>query len=297
MPKPTLEDIVKGVQKLPQLPAAALRVSNIIDKPDTSADMLAEIIRLDASLTGQILKLCNSAAYGFTRKISTVKEAVAILGYGTLKSMVYTVIAKFALDKPVEGYGLKHGDLWINSVTCAVYAKHLAKRIKHPNPELPYTAALLRDIGMLVLGEHVGPYYHEIEKLTLKEKIDFVQAEGHVLGFNHCIVGARVAEKWNLPLVLVNTIKHHHAPSRLPGHSTPAEMQIVTLVHLADMMTRMVGYGSGSDGLMYSMDVKALQKIGIEANHAYVESLIAELVELGPIIRDLVDSMKSAGEE
>jgi putative nucleotidyltransferase with HDIG domain len=291
MAKPTLEEIAKRVKRLPELPAAALRISRLLDKEDTNAEMLAEVIRMDASLTGQILRLCNSAAYGFTRKISTVKEAVAVLGFATLRSMVYTIIAKFSLDKPIPGYGLKEGDLWLNSLTCAVYAKHLAKKFKHPNPELPYTAALLRDIGMLVLGEYVGANYAEIEKLTLKDRIDFVQAEGQVLGSNHCMVGARVAEQWNLPPVLINAIKHHHKPTKLPAHTPPDEFKLVTIVHVADMMTRMVGYGSGSDGLMYNMDAQALTQIGIDPSSAYMEEIISELVELGPIIRDLVDSM------
>lgn len=291
MAKPTLEDIIKRVQKLPELPAAALRLRGLLDKEDTNAEMLAEVIRMDASFTGQILRLCNSAAYGFARRISTVKEAVAILGFSTLNSMVYTIIAKFTLDRPVNGYGMKDGDLWLNSLTCAVYAKHIAKKQKHPNPELVYTAALLRDIGMLVLGEFVGPYYPEIEQLTIKERVDFVQAEWKVLGFNHCMVGERVAEKWNLPPILVSSIKNHHKPSALPGHTSPDEFQVVTYVHLADMMTRMIGYGSGNDGLMYSLDAPALTRVGIDVKSPYLETLMGELSGLGPTIRDLAATM------
>jgi len=291
MAKPTLEDIIKRVQKLPELPAAALKIRSLLDEEDTNAEMLAEIIRMDPSLTSQILRLCNSAAYGFARRISTVKDAVAILGFSTLSSMIYTIIAKFSLDKPVDGYCLKEGDLWLNSLTCAVYAKHIAKKLNYRNPELVYTAALLRDIGMLVLGEFVGPHYHEIERLTIKERVDFVQAEWKVLGFNHCMVGARVAEKWNLPPVLVDSIKYHHKPSTLPNKTDAEEFKIITYVHLADMMSRMIGYGSGNDGLMYSLDAPALIKVGIEPKSAYLETLMSELMGLGPTIRDLADSM------
>jgi HD-like signal output (HDOD) protein len=291
MAKPTLDDIVKRVQSLPQLPAAALRISTLLDHPDTNAEMLAEVIRMDPSLTGQILRLCNSAAYGFARKIATVKEAVAILGFSTLSSMIYTIIAKFSLDRPIVGYGLKAGDLWLNALTCAVYARHIAKRLKVANPELPYTAALLRDIGMLVLGEYVGAHYPDIERLTIKDKVDFVQAEWQVLGFNHCMVGERIAEKWNLPPVLIHAIKYHHSPSKAPAALPPDVQKTLAIVHLADIMTRMVGYGSGNDGLMYTLDTAALQKIGIDPTSAYIEQLIGELVDLGPVIRDLVESM------
>ena len=72
---------------------------------------------------------------------------------------------------------------------------------------------------------------------------------------------------------------------------SPDDFKIITIVHLADIMTRMVGYGSGNDGLMYTLDTAALKKIGIDPTNEYMEQLIGELVDLGPVIRDLVDSM------
>jgi HD-like signal output (HDOD) protein len=291
MSKVSLQEIVKKVDRLPELPQVALRVSRMLEEDDTDADKLASVIRVDASFTSQVLRLCNSAAYGFTRKISTVKEAVAILGYTTLKSMVYTIMAKVVLDKPVPGYSLSEGDLWYNALTCAMYARHIGQRERLQDPEQAFTGGLLRDIGKVVLGEYIGPSYPLIEQLTIKEKIDFIEAEERVLGFNHSMVGTRIAERWNLPPLLVNIIRHHHKPVKLPPTLSPNEVKVITIVHLADCMTRMIGQGSGSDGLMYSMDTEALANAGINATGSYLEKLIGELVDLSPIIRDLADSM------
>lgn len=295
MPKITLQEIVAKVDRLPELPQVAMRVSQMLEDPNASADKLAEVIRMDASFTSQVLKLCNSAAYGFTRKISTVKEAVAILGFKALKSMVYTIIAKVALNRPVPGYSLSEGDLWYNALTCAVYAKHIAQRERLPDPELAYTAGLLRDIGKIVLGEFVGANYAEIEQLAVKEQIDFVEAEERVLGFNHSMVGTRVAEKWNLPAILVNVIRHHHKPIKLPPTLAPVEVKLITIIHLADVFTRMIGRGSGSDGLMYSLDTTALEKAGINVGDDYLERMMSELVDLNPVVQALAESLGAEG--
>jgi HD-like signal output (HDOD) protein len=264
-----------------------------LEEEETDAEQLASVIRVDAGFTSQVLRLCNSAAYGFTRKISTVKEAVAILGFTTLKSMVYTIMAKVVLDRPVPGYSLAEGDLWYNALTCAVYAKHIGQRERLHDPEQAFTGGLLRDIGKIVLGEYVGNCYPDIEQLTVREKIDFMEAEERILGFNHSLVGTRIAERWNLPPLLVNIIKHHHKPVKLPPTVSPNEAKVIAVVHLADCLTRMIGQGSGSDGLMYTMDIEALSKVGINANSGYLEILIGELVDQNHIIRDLADSMKS----
>jgi putative nucleotidyltransferase with HDIG domain len=291
MSKVTLQEIISKVDQLPQLPQVALRVSRMMEESNTNAAKLSEVIRLDPGFTSQVLRLCNSAAYGFSRRISTVKEAVAILGLSTLKSMVYTIIAKVALDRPVPGYSLSEGDLWYNSLTCAVYAKHIGQKERLPDPEQAFTGGLLRDIGKIVLGDFVGANYTEIEALTMKEKIDFLEAEERIIGFNHSIVGTRVAEKWNLPPVLINVIRHHHKPVKLPPTIAPVEAKMISIVHLADSLTRMIGQGAGNDGLMYCLDTTALGSVGIDTQGDYLERLLSELIDLNPVIKDLAESM------
>mgnify|MGYP003940862151 CR=1 FL=1 len=291
MSKVTLQEIIRKVDRLPELPQVAIRVSRLLEEENTNAEMLSQIIRVDTSFTTQVLRLCNSAAYGFARRISTVKEAVAILGFSTLKSMVYTIMAKVALDRAVPGYGLEEGDLWYNALTCAVYAKHIGQRERLPDPEKAFTGGLLRDIGKIVLGEYVGANYKEIEQLTIQQRVDFLEAEERVIGFNHSLVGTRIAEKWNLPPLLVNIIQYHHKPLKLPPTISPIDAKIVGVVHLADALSHMIGQGNGSDGLMYCLDVEALAKVGIDVKGNYLERMIGELIELNAIIRDLADSM------
>jgi putative nucleotidyltransferase with HDIG domain len=286
----TLQDIVTKVEQLPQPPQVALRVTRMLEDLNCSAQQLADVIRLDPNMTSQVLRLCNSAAYGFSRKIATVKEAVAMLGFNTLKSLVYTILSHSAFDRAIKGYGLERGALWTNAVTCAVYAKFIAEQRRLVDPELAYTGAILRDIGKLVLGEFVGANYGEIETLAQKEGIDFVDAEAQVIGFSHTLVGMKIAEKWNLPDKLVKVIRYHHAPSTLPKGTLPDDVKLVTIVHLADVFTMMVGSGIGSDGMMYSLDGPAIKALGIDLDGPYLETTLAQLVDLNSVVKSLTDS-------
>ena len=289
-PKVTIQEIVNGVDALPEMPQVAMRVSQMMEDPNVSADQIGEVIKVDPGMTSQILKLCNSAAYRLKRQVSIIKEAVAILGFKALKSMVYTIISKVALDRPVSGYSLDEGDLWYNSLTCAVYARHIAQRERFVDPELAFTAGLLRDIGKIVLGQHVGANYPEIEQLAVSQQLNFHEAEEQVLGFSHSMVGQRVAEKWKLPDTIVKVIRYHHKPIAFPEGLDSKERTLITIVHLADVFTMMVGRGMGSDGMMYSLDMEALAAVGIDTSGEHLEVLLGELVELNSTVKGLADS-------
>ncbi|MDX2085375.1 MAG: HDOD domain-containing protein [Candidatus Melainabacteria bacterium] len=289
----SVEAIVQKVDQLPELPQAALRVSQMLEDPEVSADELAQIIRLDPNLTGQLLRMCNSAAYGLNRQISTVKEAVAILGLKVLKSLVYAVISHTALDHPMSGYALEKGALWKNAVSCAVYAKHIAEYHRYIDPEQAFTGAILRDLGKIVLEEYVGANYAEIEAYARKHRVDFMQAEMDILGTNHTLVGMRVAEKWNLPPTLISVIGFHHRPSALPADVPEAERKLVGYVHLADAFSMMLGLGVGSDGLMYSLDTAYFQTMGITMDELYVQNTLARLLDLQETVNRFSESLSS----
>lgn len=290
----SVQEIVKKVDRLPPMPQVAMQLTQMLEDPEVNAEKLADVIKVDPEFTSQILRLCNSAAYGFRRTISTVKEAVAILGLKVLKSMVYTIISKLALDKPVEGYALGAGSLWKNSITCAVYAKHIAKKENFSDPELAYTSALLRSIGKVVLGEYVGDKYQEIERLMVEQNMDFVDAEDAVIGISHSHVGKLVAQKWGLPEAIVQVIQYHHKPIKLPVSLDKERMKLITIVHLADVFTMMVGQGMGSDGMQYSIDFEALQKANLKHDDAYLEMLLSELIDKNREVQEIIDAFSTA---
>lgn len=288
----SIEHILSKLERLPEPPQVAMRVRQMLEEEDTNADMLAEVIRVDPGFTGQILKLCNSAAYGLKTRVTTVKEAVAVLGFSTLKSMVYTILANSVLNHAVLGYSLQQGDLWYNSLNCAMYAKHLAKKEKNVDPEQAFTGALLHAIGKVILGDYVGAKYLEIEQSATQQRLDFLEAEEAVLGINHSQLGSQVAEKWGFPSVLVGCIQYYHKPSKAPDTFSLQDFRVITTVHMASLLTRMIGKGNGADGLMYTLDSAALERAQWSTfSSQYVEEVISELVELNQVIKNLADSM------
>lgn len=288
----SLEKVVKKIDKLPELFHIAVKVSKMLDDPDVNAQELASVILLDQALTTQILKLCNSAHYGFSRKITSIHDAVVKLGFKTLKSLIFMAIAHGVLAQELEGYSLAKGDLWKNSISCAVYSKHLAGMVKYKDPELAFTAGLLRDIGKLMIHEYVGINYGDIVDIVNSQSISFSEAEKNILSFNHSQIGSEMANKWNFPPALVDVIKYHHIPE-LAIEDNCEDPQLISIVHVADSISMILGLGIGNDGMMYNFSLKALECINIMKESLSIEELISEMVDLSPVIESMLGSLNA----
>ncbi|MDD3013366.1 MAG: HDOD domain-containing protein [Candidatus Gastranaerophilales bacterium] len=279
--------VLDKIEKLPELFHVAVRVAKMLDDLNIDVNQLSRIISLDQALTTQLLKLCNSAQYGFSRKIVTVKDAVAKLGFKTIKSLVFVAISHGILNSAVKGYDLGKGELWKNSISCAVYSRYLAKMSNYKDPETAFTAGLLRDIGKLMIHEYVGINYSNILNTINSEGISFSNAEEQVLGFNHCQIGSAVANKWNFPPILVDTIKYHHNYDAAINEGCE-DIKLLSIVHIADSITMMLGNGMGNDGMMYNINLKSLNYLDISQQSASIENLISEMVELKTEIDEMI---------
>jgi putative nucleotidyltransferase with HDIG domain len=282
-----LEEILARVDQLPNVPSVALQVNALLADPETDAQVLAEAIMKDPALTAQILKLCNSAEYGFARKIGTIREAVSILGYNVLKRVIFTIISHGFLNRPIEGYALEQGALWENALTCGAYARHIATQVKFKDPELAMVSALLRDIGKIALEGYVQGKQAALEDVAVNQKCSFIEAEVQVLGVSHTLVGARLASRWNLPDTLVHVIVHHHEPSLMPKDANEEDKKLVAIVHMAEVFTMMSGTGVGIDGLMYPLDTGIFEILKISEEQQFLETLYAQLLDLHEEIQNM----------
>ncbi len=258
MKVPDLQKLIDKIEEVVPLPSVAMRIINYIDDPDAEISQLAKLISMDQALTTEVLKLANSAYYGFPRRVSTISEAVVILGFSTTRSVVWSVILSSTLKKPVLGYALPEGALWRHSVAVAVGSKLILQHanVKGVNMEEAFVAGLIHDIGKLLLATYVAGAYEEIVKVIAEGKT-FDEAEREVLGYDHAIVGAMAAEKWNLPDIYVDAIKYHHRPQE-------TDNLMAKVVHLADYIAYSMGWGSeGLEGLNYTLDENVLEELGI----------------------------------
>ncbi|MCR4399772.1 MAG: HDOD domain-containing protein [Syntrophomonadaceae bacterium] len=273
MEKMSLSQVVAAVEEIPALPQVLLRVMKVSEDPNSTAQDMHNVITQDQGLTARVLRLANSAFYGFPRRINTVTEATVLLGFRTIRSIALAASVSDLLGREVAGYALAPGELWRHSQASAIAARHLARTLKHPNPEVAYTAALLHDIGKVVLNRYLQAAYHQVLETVTGSGLSFSEAEERVLGFTHAQVGARVADKWNLPPELVEAIACHHLPEE-----AQVDPLLTALVHVADAVAMMMGLGLGVDGLAYPLSPLALERLGLDEPR--VEALMAQLADM-----------------
>lgn len=270
--KLTLDTLINKIEKLPALPYVISLVLRKIEDPRSSINDITKAMSGDEGLVANILKLANSAYYGFPRRIVSVTEAVVILGLNTLKSLVYTTLAKDILGKEVKGYALDRGELWRHSIACGIVCREIARKNKLGDIEAYFVAGLLHDIGKVVLGEYLEKEYEEIVRRANESMKPFNEIEQEVFGFDHAEVGGLLAKKWNLPEFLIDAIRYHHSPEegKTPGSK---------VVNVGNSITLMMGYGLGIDGLMYEISEEAMNSFGI-SNEEELEKFIAYVDKL-----------------
>lgn len=269
----SLEEIVRGVNNLPALPGVALQVIRLTDDPYSTVKQLNEIICQDQSMTARVLRLSNSAYYGHPRRIATIIDAIGVLGFSTIRELVMAASMHQILGNEVKGYQIATGDIWRHSVTCAMTARAIARRVRYPATDRAFIAGLMHDIGKVILNIYMLDSYDEIIRRVREERQPFSVVEQDVLGFSHANVGARVAEKWNLPADHVEAIACHHNP--LDAKVNP---RLTGVVHMADVVCMTMGIGLGGDSLHYPFVGETLSLFGLSEKD--IEMIMAELAEL-----------------
>ncbi len=254
-----MQRILAKVDEIPPLPHVVIKALKALNDPKSGSSDVAKIISQDEGLTAKILKLANSAYYGFPRSIGTLSEAITILGYKTIKSIIYAAAAHGHLSGELKGYALDRGELWKHSLGVAVVSREVAKMVKYKDAEQAFVAGLLHDIGKIVLNQFVRFGFTLIMKKVEVEKVPFHEAEKDILGFDHTDIGGKIAEKWNLPKELVDSISHHHSPEK-----AEVDLRLTSIVHVSDAICLMLGWGLGADGLFYPLSETALENLGVE---------------------------------
>jgi putative nucleotidyltransferase with HDIG domain len=273
MVKIRMESIVEAVNDLPALPQVVTQVIKLTEDPDSTAQDINRVLNQDQAITARVLKMANSAFYGFPRRIGSVTDAIILLGFRTLRSIVMAASVSDILNQEMEGYALGYGELWRHSQCAAMAARLIGRKSKFAFLDVAYTAALLHDIGKVILNSSMKEAYREVVNLVSEDNISFIEAENQILGFNHAQVGARVADKWNLPPETVEAIEFHHHPEQ-----AQVNRRLTAIVHLADVISVTMGIGMGIDGLLYPMSEEAMQLLGID--EPGVENIISDLVDV-----------------
>jgi HD-like signal output (HDOD) protein len=237
-PEQQLNDIVMKTRDLPAMPQVASKVLELSSDPNTSAKQLQQIISDDQAMTARILKIANSAMYSCSRKVKTLTEAIVMLGFNSIRSLVVTSAARNLYNTKNSQTGLKERLLWEHSIGAAFACRMLVQDRIPSMAEEAFLAGLMHDIGKLVLNLRVPVEFDEIVQAVYNENRNFQETELALLGYDHTQVGALLVRKWNLSQRLEETILHHHNPAALTEDNT-----LLLYLDLANGLCKKLGIG------------------------------------------------------
>jgi len=228
--------LVKAAHGLDPLPATVARLASLVVRPDWSLNEAAHLVEFDPALTGRLLRLANSAAMAGLSPVNTARDAIMRVGIGPALAFAAASGLRKQLKRALPEYGLTEGQLWRHSVASALAVEPIARRARTPVPPECFTAALLHDIGKIVLARFLSP--DELKWLAEARDLggSSLQAEMEVLGVNHAELGGQIAGHWKLPERLAAGITFHHTPD--DGHDL-----VCDVVYLANIAAKRIGEG------------------------------------------------------
>jgi HD-like signal output (HDOD) protein len=251
--------IQKYIERMPSLSTTVTKVLEVCNRPSTSANDLNRVIALDPVLTGQVLKLINSAYYSLPNQISSLTRAIIMLGINTVKNLALSTAVLGSMGREDSFRSLSMDAFWTHSLCVGVMAKALAglKGIPGMMQEEFFVAGLLHDLGKIPLNNCFPEEYRQALELSAIEQGPLPRAEEMLLGFDHGLAGKMIADKWQLNQGLGEMLRFHHAPKKVAVENR----QLVGVVALANTYANLFDVGSAGDRYPDMSMVKALLKL------------------------------------
>jgi putative nucleotidyltransferase with HDIG domain len=204
-------DKLDRIKEIPTLPSVVFELNKYLQDPDTSIKTVCETVEKDQAITLKILRLVNSAFYGFKSKISDLRNAIILLGYSAVRNAIVSlsVINSFS-SKRVALMNFDITQFWKHSLAVAVTSKNIAQLSKKESPDTCFVGGLLHDIGKVILAQYFHDLFEQVWTTLQDEHVSFYEAEKRKLPIDHTIIGAHLASKWQLPEGLIEAIRWHH---------------------------------------------------------------------------------------
>lgn len=251
--------LIDKINSLPSLSPVIQHIISVVSNHDCSASDVVDAIKLDPAIAGKVLRLANSAYFGMPKTVSSLKNAVVILGQKTIHSLVISASLlsqiKGSRELPFDGIRFWKHSIAV-AMTCESIAKHLL-RYESIDPGEVFCAGILHDIGKLIIGVYSPDLIKIVYDQVHKNNTPYYLNEDQ--DTSHEILGALIAKKWNFPTSLINAIKFHHAPMRAEYFE-----KTVAIVHIADCMMHILGINLNKKEVPPIIDNQVIAIIGLK---------------------------------
>jgi len=227
------------IDDLPTLPAIVFEVNKMLEDYDTSITKLSKIIEKDQAMVLKILKLVNSAFYGFRSKVSCIPNAIVLLGFNTVRNAIVSVsiIKAFSKNRVLAGFDFT--GFWKHSIAVAVTSRHLAEQSRIESGDNCFVGGLLHDIGKVVLCHYFQDLFEKVWMMAQTENLSFYEAEQKGIPVGHARIGGYLAKKWQLPLGLTHAIQYHHTCNKSANN-----MNLLMIIHAANIIVNSRNIGA-----------------------------------------------------
>jgi len=263
--------ISSKINHLPTLPGMIQKVVSLVQNERTSARDLGNLISYDQAISSRLLKIANSAYYGFSREVSTTQHAIVVLGFEEVKSLSLGITVFDAMKATSNESPLIRDEFWKHSVGCSLAARIICKKLVGFNAEIAFTASLLHDIGKLILDNFFSREYKMVLEKAQGEGVSLFEVEEELLGFTHADAGMWLCNRWKLPPSLASSIGYHHQVDKVDQKYIP----ITSIVHLANIICKKANIGISGNKIIPPFHTVAREELCVEEDQ--IDHMINEL--------------------
>lgn len=281
MAKRSLQEAIAKIKTLPALPSVLTQILHVVGDPDASALELGRLVAADQSLSAGLLRVVNSAAYGYYRKVETVPQAIVILGFYEVRNLILAAVAFRTF--PAGHCEYDRTQLWRHSLVTAIAAERIVKSLRL-SVESAFVAGLLHDLGKVVLDVLYPDRFHECATWSHLEARPIHELERETFSIDHAGVGALLARQWDLPPALVAALEWHHAP---PGPDDEAA-RLVSTTAIADFIAYQAGFGESSNG---KQPERPPEFAGLAVSDEIVDSIIEDMKNQAQNVDELLGAL------
>jgi putative nucleotidyltransferase with HDIG domain len=275
-----IQDLISENEPLASLPNTFYLLQEAMEDPDSDFAKIGKIISIDPALTLRLLKIVNSAFYGYSNQIETVSHALGVVGTEQLMQLVLatSVVGQFK-GIPKDMINMEY--FWRHSVACGLVARTISEMNNETDGERYFVAGLLHDIGRLVMCLKIPDQFRIAMDFARNSGDRWYKAEAKYFGFDHGGVGGALLRSWNLPKRLQESVAHHHNPSAAKNYGHEA-----AVIFLADHISHEIIHGQDEENLRGKINPTAWKRLNLqEATHKPIikEKVYFQLEEVSQV--------------